>query len=69
MKAAHPPRLDEWLCIHPHEVGWSNHDTGRNGHDGGLQMSFDFMQGYGRELFRVRGFQPWPATARMCALL
>ena len=88
---SHPPHDDQWLCIHSHEAGWDNHDTGRNGHDGGLQMHFDFMRGYGPEVYaakgtadrwtpleqmwvaerawRVRGFQPWPETARMCGLL
>jgi hypothetical protein len=91
LRAAHPPHLDQWLCIHSHEAGWTNHDTGRNGHYGGLQMSMDFMRGYGPELFtakgtadrwtpveqmwvaerawQVRGFSPWPTTARMCGLL
>jgi hypothetical protein len=91
LKAAHPPHLDEWLCIHSHEANWTNNDTGRNGHYGGLQMSDDFMRGYGPELyaakgrafnwtpleqmwvaeraFQVRGFTPWPTTARMCGLL
>jgi len=90
-KASAPPHLDEWMCIHSHEASWTNHDTGRNGHYGGLQMSFDFMKGYGPELFaakgtadhwtpleqlwvaerawQVRGFRPWPTTARMCGLL
>jgi hypothetical protein len=62
VRAAHPPDLDEWLCIHSHEAGWSNRD-------GGLQMSFDFIKGYAGRAWQVRGFQPWPATARMCALL
>ena len=91
LRVSHPPHYDQWLCIHSHEAGWDNHDTGRNGHYGGLQMSFDFMRGYGPDLWsvkgtadhwtpleqmwvaerawRVRGFQPWPETARMCGLL
>jgi hypothetical protein len=32
-------------------------------------MSFDFIKGYAGRAWQVRGFQPWPATARMCALL
>ena len=54
-RVTHPPHLDQWMCIHSHEAGWNNHDTGRNGHYGGLQMSFDFMQGYGPELYGVKG--------------
>jgi hypothetical protein len=91
LRAAHPPHLDEWLCIHSHEAGWNNNDTGRHGHYGGLQMDHDFMRGYGPELYevkgtadnwtpleqmwvaerawQVRGFNPWPTTARMCGLL
>jgi hypothetical protein len=90
-RLTHPTHLDQWMCIHSHEAGWNNHDTGHNGHYGGLQMSFDFMKGYGPELFgakgtadrwtpleqmwvaerafAVRGFNPWPETARMCGLL
>jgi hypothetical protein len=90
-RVTNPPHLDQWMCIHSHEAGWNNHDTGHNGHYGGLQMSFDFMKGYGPELygakgtadhwtpleqiwvaeraFAVRGFNPWPETARMCGLL
>ena len=55
LRAAHPPHLDEWLCIHSHEGGWNNKDTGHNGHYGGLQMSYDFMRGYGPEIFTVKG--------------
>jgi hypothetical protein len=90
LRVSHPPHYDQWLCIHSHEAGWDNHDTGHNGHYGGLQMSFDFMRGYGpaygakgtadhwtpleqmwvsERAWRVRGFQPWPDTARMCGLL
>ena len=90
-KASHPPHVGQWLCIHSHEATWTSHDSGHNGHYGGLQMSFDFMRGYGPELYaskgtadhwtpleqmwvaerawNVRGFRPWPTTARMCGLL
>jgi hypothetical protein len=53
------------MCIHSHEAAWTSDDSGHNGHSGELQMSFDFMRGYGH----VRGFNPWPTTARMCGLL
>jgi hypothetical protein len=43
------------MCIHSHEAGWTNHDTGHNGHYGGLQMSFDFMRGYAPELYAAKG--------------
>jgi hypothetical protein len=91
LRAGHPPHYDQWMCIHSHEAAWTSHDSGHNGHYGGLQMSFDFMRGYGPEFFiakgtadhwtpveqmwiaerawHVRGFQPWPTTARMCGLL
>jgi hypothetical protein len=90
-KVAHPPHFDQWMCIHSHEATWTSHDSGHNGHYGGLQMSFEFMRGYGPELYaakgtadhwtpleqmwvaerawQVRGFNPWPTTARMCGLL
>ena len=32
------------MCIHSHEAAWTSHDSGHNGHYGGLQMSFDFMR-------------------------
>jgi hypothetical protein len=91
LRAGHPPHYDQWMCIHSHEATWTSHDSGHNGHYGGLQMSFEFMRGYGPELFtakgtadhwtpveqmwvaerawQVRGFNPWPTTARMCGLL
>jgi hypothetical protein len=90
-KVSHPPHYDQWMCIHSHEAAWTSHDSGHNGHYGGLQMSFDFMRGYGPELYgakgtadhwtpleqmwvaerawQVRGYNPWPTTARMCGLL
>ncbi len=33
-----PPHHALWMCIHGHEGGWDNQDTGHNGHYGGLQM-------------------------------
>jgi Big-like domain-containing protein len=55
VRAAAPPHLGQWLCIHSHEASWIDHDSGNNGHYGGLQMSFDFMKGYGPELFAAKG--------------
>jgi hypothetical protein len=55
LRASHPPHFDDWLCIHSHEASWTDHDSGRNGHFGGLQMSPEFMQGYGPELFAAKG--------------
>ena len=91
LRVSHPPHYDQWMCIHSHEAAWTSHDSGHNGHYGGLQMSFDFMRGYGPELYgwkgtadhwtpleqmwvaerawKVRGYYPWPTTARMCGLL
>src|SRR4051812_28392732 len=90
-RVSHPPHFGQWMCIHSHEAAWTSHDSGHNGHYGGLQMSFDFMRGYGPELYgakgtadhwtpleqiwvaerawQVRGYNPWPTTARMCGLL
>jgi hypothetical protein len=31
LRLSHPPHEDDWLCIHSHEAGWDDHDTGRNG--------------------------------------
>jgi hypothetical protein len=45
-RAARPPHLTEFLCIHRYEGAW-NANTG-NGYFGGLQMNMDFMRGYGR---------------------
>jgi hypothetical protein len=91
LKVSHPQHYDQWMCIHSHEAAWTSHDSGHNGHYGGLQMSFDFMRGYGPEIYavkgtadhwtpleqmwvaerawKVRGYNPWPETARMCGLL
>lgn len=55
LRAGHPPHYDQWMCIHSHEAAWTSHDSGHNGHYGGLQMSFDFMRGYGPELYSARG--------------
>jgi hypothetical protein len=55
LRAGHPPHYDQWMCIHSHEAAWTSHDSGHNGHYGGLQMSFDFMRGYGLELFSGKG--------------
>lgn len=33
-----------WQCVHEHEAGsWSDHDSGGNGHYGGMQMSWDWL--------------------------
>jgi hypothetical protein len=91
LRFSRPPHYEQWMCIHSHEAGWDNRDTGHHGHYGGLQMDHDFMRGYGPELFKtkgtadnwtpleqmwvserawkVRGFNPWPTTARMCGYL
>jgi hypothetical protein len=55
LRASRPPHLDDWLCIHSHEASWTDRDSGHNGHFGGLQMSPEFMQGYGPELFAAKG--------------
>jgi hypothetical protein len=41
-----PPHHQLWLCIHRHEAGsWYDHNSGGNGHYGGLQMHWSW--GYG----------------------
>jgi hypothetical protein len=56
-KAARPPHLEAWECIHRFErhptQGWST-QTG-NGYYGGLQMSLGFQQAYGGPLLRIKG--------------
>src|SRR4051794_19674130 len=63
LRAGHPPHYDRWMCIPSHEAAWTSHDTGHNGHYGGLQMSF------AERAWHVRGYDPSPTTARMCGLL
>jgi hypothetical protein len=51
-RAAHPPHLAGWLCIHRHEGAW--HDP--NGpYYGGLQMDLGFQRTYGARLLRMKG--------------
>jgi hypothetical protein len=60
------------MCIHSQEAAWTSHDSGHNGHYGGLQMRFAFMRGYAPELFtpveRMWVAERAPHT-RMCGLL
>ena len=50
--AAHPPHLEDWLCIHSYEAGWT--DVGGL-YYGGLQMDWGFMSRYGGFLLREKG--------------
>jgi hypothetical protein len=56
-RAARPPHLKAWLCIHRYErhpeQGWATR-TG-NGYYGGLQMDIGFQRRYGGELLRRKG--------------
>jgi Transglycosylase-like domain len=56
-KAARPPHMAAWLCIHRHErhpgQGWAT-QTG-NGYYGGLQMDLGFQRRYGRDLLHRKG--------------
>jgi hypothetical protein len=56
-KAARPPHMSAWRCIHRYErkpgEGWSTR-TG-NGYYGGLQMSLGFQRKYGGFLLRRKG--------------
>ena len=39
-----PPHHALWVCIHAAEAStWYDHDSGRNGHYGGLQMSWNWL--------------------------
>jgi Transglycosylase-like domain len=56
-RAARPPHLNAWLCIHRYErnpaQGWATR-TG-NGYYGGLQMDIGFQRRYGAHLLRRKG--------------
>jgi len=52
-RAANPPRLQEWLCIHGYEGPWDA-NTG-NGYYGGLQMDLEFQRTYAPGLLRRKG--------------
>lgn len=56
-RAARPPHLQAWLCIHRFErnpgQGWGTR-TG-NGYYGGLQMDLGFQRKYGTHLLRSKG--------------
>lgn len=71
----YPPHHQLWLCIHQHEAGsWHDHDSGGNGHYGGLQMSYNWLRivsgdaGYMSEPqqewaaetgYRLNGYHSW----------
>lgn len=53
------PYYDEFMCIHSHEARWN--DTG-DPYWGGLQMDWDFMRAYGRDMlkkYRGRAADAW----------
>jgi Transglycosylase-like domain len=56
-KAARPPHMSAWRCIHSYErhpgQGWAT-QTG-NGYYGGLQMDLGFQRRYGADLLRRKG--------------
>jgi Transglycosylase-like domain len=56
-RAARPPHLKAWLCIHRYErhpgQGWATR-TG-NGYYGGLQMDLSFQRRHGGDLLRRKG--------------
>jgi hypothetical protein len=51
-RAAHPPRLAAWLCIHRYEGAWNDPDPP---YFGGLQMSLEFQRAYGPGLLARKG--------------
>jgi hypothetical protein len=51
-RAHHPPRYQEWMCIHRYEGGWRLID---GPYYGGLQMNMEFQQTYGPDLLRRKG--------------
>ncbi|HKD94268.1 MAG TPA: hypothetical protein VKB43_06115 [Gaiellaceae bacterium] len=52
LRATHPPKLHDWLCIHRYEGSWA--DSG-SPYWGGLQMDLSFQQTYGSWLLRHKG--------------
>ena len=51
-KAARPPHLSGWLCIHRYEGSWKDPNAP---YYGGLQMDLTFQRMYGPELLRRKG--------------
>jgi hypothetical protein len=51
-RAAHPPYLRSWRCIHRYEGSWRD---GGGPYYGGLQMDLDFQRHYGRYLLTTKG--------------
>ena len=51
-RAKRPPHRAAWLCIHRHEGRWSDPHAP---YYGGLQMSLQFQQAFGRYLLRKKG--------------
>jgi hypothetical protein len=51
-KAARPPHLRQFLCIHRYEGSWTD---GGAPYYGGLQMNLGFQAAYGRGLLRTKG--------------
>jgi Transglycosylase-like domain len=67
-KAARPPHLHAWRCIHRYEShpaqGWATR-TG-NAYYGGLQMDLGFQRRYGAHLLRRKGTADrWTALEQM----
>jgi hypothetical protein len=52
LQATHPPRLQDFLCIHRYEGSWA--DSG-SPYWGGLQMDLSFQQRYGGWLLSHKG--------------
>jgi Transglycosylase-like domain len=52
LRATHPPRLQDFLCIHRYEGSWV--DSG-GPYWGGLQMDLSFQRSYGGWLLRHKG--------------
>lgn len=51
-RAHHPPRYEQWMCIHRYEGGWRLID---GPYYGGLQMDYEFQRTYGPELLARKG--------------
>jgi hypothetical protein len=52
LRAAHPPHLGAFLCIHRYEGSWTD---GGGPYYGGLQMDLGFQRTYAGWLLRTKG--------------
>ena len=62
-RAANPPHLNEWFCIHGYEGAWNDPNAP---YYGGLQMDYSFQKAYGGRLLALKGTADnWTMTEQM----